>query len=134
MGVLITIRRLMGDRTPMPEDVTPPDASELAQEDEFVRVVRDSLDELPEDVLATLEHIPVLVADDGAAVGAYGMYHGAGMAHPDVPAHILVYRDTLTRDFGDDPERLAAEIRRTVRHELAHHLGYGESGVRTLGL
>ena len=103
-------------------------------QDGFEQLVAASLDELPLEYLQALEHVPVLVADYGMAVGAYGLYHGAGLAHPDTPAQIIIYRDTLTRDFGADPDRLAAEIRRTVRHELAHHLGYRETGVRALGL
>jgi predicted amidophosphoribosyltransferase len=43
-------------------------------------------------------------------------------------------RDTLLRDFGHDPARLAAEVERTLRHEIAHHLGYREGGVAGLGL
>src|SRR5918997_726029 len=37
-------------------------------------------------------------------------------------------------DFGDDPDELRAQVTRTVRHELAHHLGADELGVRELGL
>ena len=33
-----------------------------------------------------------------------------------------------------DPELLKAQVTRTVRHELAHHLGWDEKGVRGLGL
>ena len=29
---------------------------------------------------------------------------------------------------------LKAQVERVVRHELAHHLGWGEAGVRGLGL
>ena len=38
------------------------------------------------------------------------------------------------RDFGHDPDELRAQVLRTVRHELAHHLGADELGVRELGL
>ena len=68
------------------------------------------------------------------AGGLYGLYHGGGVARDDVPARIVVYRDTLERDFGGEPARLAAEVRRTVRHEVAPHLGYRERGVAALGL
>ena len=54
---------------------------------------------------------------------------------PAIPAATLViFRDTLLRDFGDDPDELRAQVTRTVRHELAHHLGADELGVRELGL
>jgi hypothetical protein len=42
--------------------------------------------------------------------------------------------DDLLRDFGRDPAQLTAQITRTVRHEIAHHLGWDERGVRELGL
>jgi len=42
--------------------------------------------------------------------------------------------DTLRRDFGHDPDLLRDQVTRVVRHELAHHLGWGETGVRGLGL
>lgn len=56
------------------------------------------------------------------------------MSRDTVPDRIVVYRDTLVRDFGHDPVLLKAQITRTVRHELAHHLGWDEPGVRGLGL
>ena len=46
----------------------------------------------------------------------------------------MIYRDTLRRDFGHDPDELREQVMRTVRHELAHHLGWDELGVRDLGL
>ena len=36
--------------------------------------------------------------------------------------------------FGHDPALLRAQVERTVRHELAHHLGWDEPGMRGLGL
>jgi predicted Zn-dependent protease with MMP-like domain len=51
-----------------------------------------------------------------------------------LPDEILIFRDTLVRDFGDDPKRLRAHVIQTVRHEVGHHLGFDEAGVRKLGL
>ena len=53
----------------------------------------------------------------------------------DRAAHrIVIFQDTLERDFGSDPDLLARQVDRTLRHEVAHHLGYGEPGVAALGL
>jgi predicted Zn-dependent protease with MMP-like domain len=76
----------------------------------------------------------VLVAEGGDAVGAYGLYEGPRGVCADAPAHIVLYRDTLAGDFAHHPRLLAEQVRRTVRHELAHHLGHDEPGVAELGL
>lgn len=102
--------------------------------DPFEHLVRAALDELPAQFVATLESVPVVISDDGERFGAYGLYHGASIAHPGVPAQIFIFRDTLWRDFGHDPQRLAEQVRRVVRHELGHHLGFDEPGVQRLGL
>jgi predicted Zn-dependent protease with MMP-like domain len=102
---------------------------------EFEELVRDALDELPDWARRALEHnVAVVISDEGHRRRSYGLYHGGGVSRDDVPDRIVVYRDTLRRDFGDDPARLRAEVVRTVRHELAHHLGFDELGVGKLGL
>ena len=56
------------------------------------------------------------------------------MARDGYPDRIVIYQDTLERDFGHAPDLLRAQVQRTVRHEVAHHLGWDEPGVRGLGL
>ena len=51
-----------------------------------------------------------------------------------MPDQIIIFRDTLRRDFGHDADLLREQVTITVRHELAHHLGADELGVRDLGL
>jgi predicted Zn-dependent protease with MMP-like domain len=102
--------------------------------DDFDRLVALALDDLPFEFQRALEHVPVVVSDKGRRRRAYGLYEGDGAARDNFPDRIVIFRDTLVRDFGDDAERLRAEVTRTVRHELAHHLGYNEPGVRGLGL
>jgi predicted Zn-dependent protease with MMP-like domain len=102
--------------------------------DDFDRLVALALDDLPPEFQRALEHVPVVVSDKGRRRRAYGLYEGDGAARDNFPDRIVIFRDTLVRDFGHDAERLRAEVTRTVRHELAHHLGYNEPGVRGLGL
>jgi predicted Zn-dependent protease with MMP-like domain len=101
---------------------------------DFEELVRDALDELPDLLRNALRHVAVVISDDGRKMGAYGLYHGDGAHRDEVPDRIVIYRDTLRRDFGHDPDLLRDQVVRTVRHELAHHVGFDEMGVQGLGL
>jgi predicted Zn-dependent protease with MMP-like domain len=101
---------------------------------EFDELVMQALDDLPEPFRELIETTPVTVSNDGAEHHAYGQYIGGTVARDIYPDHIVIYEDTLTRDFGHAPAMLRAQVERTVRHELAHHLGWDERGVRGLGL
>jgi predicted Zn-dependent protease with MMP-like domain len=101
---------------------------------EFDELVMEALDDLPEEFREVLHDTPVTVSNRGHEFRAYGQYIGGTIARDVYPDHIVVYRDTLERDFGHDPDLLRAQVERTVRHELAHHLGWDEPGVRGLGL
>jgi predicted Zn-dependent protease with MMP-like domain len=106
-------------------------ASEL---DEFESLVVDAIDRLPDEFQEVLAKVAVVVSDRGAEAHAYGQYYGDGVAHERYEDRIVIYRDTLERDFGHDRDLLARQVERTLRHELAHHLGWGERGVGGLGL
>ena len=94
----------------------------------------DAIDALPEQFQEVLANVPVIVSDRGAETHAYGHYSGDGLARDRYEDRIVIYRDTLERDFGHDRELLARQVERTLRHELAHHLGWDEPGVGDLGL
>jgi len=117
-----------------------PDESEFMQLDphnprDFEELVRDALDDLPDVLRAALErNVAVIVSDHGRRHRAYGLYVGDTVARDTTSDRIVIFRDTLLRDFGHDPDELRAQVLRTVRHELAHHLGADELGVRELGL
>ena len=116
-----------------------PDEGEFMELDprnpaDFEELVREALDDLPDLLLRALQHVAVVISDKGRRHRAYGLYQGDGVARDDHPDRIVIFRDTLLRDFGDDPDELRAQVTRTVRHELAHHLGADELGVRELGL
>jgi len=101
---------------------------------DFEELVREALDDLPDLLIRALDHVAVVISDKGRKHRAYGLYQGDTVARDDHPDRIVIFRDTLLRDFGDDPDELRAQVTRTVRHELAHHLGADELGVRELGL
>jgi predicted Zn-dependent protease with MMP-like domain len=116
-----------------------PDEYEFADLDpynprDFEELVREALDELPDLLRASLHHVAIVISDKGRRAHAYGLYQGGSMTRDDVHHRIVIFRDTLLRDFGSDPDELRSQVTRTVRHELAHHLGADELGVRELGL
>ena len=102
--------------------------------EEFELLVADAIDRLPPEFQEVLAKIAVIVSDLGGEARAYGQYFGDGIAREVYEDRIVIYRDTLERDFGHDRELLARQVERTLRHELAHHLGWDEGGVGRLGL
>jgi predicted Zn-dependent protease with MMP-like domain len=116
-----------------------PDEGEFMELDPYDRedfdtLVREALDDLPDLLIKALDRVPVVVSDKGRQAGAYGLYQGDTVARDNYHDRIIIFRDTLLRDFGHDPDLLRAQVLRTVRHELAHHLGADELGVREMGL
>jgi len=132
----------MGRETPEPEFQRLVDRSETLATlppparppSEFDELVVEAIDELPDEFRKLLEDTPVVISDLGREHRAYGLYMGGTVARDIYPDRIVIYRDTLERDFGHDRDLLRAQVQRVVRHELAHHLGWDEPGVRGLGL
>jgi predicted Zn-dependent protease with MMP-like domain len=133
---------MIGEETPEPEFRRLVDRSEALAAlpppeqppSEFDELVMEALDDLPEPFQELLTHTPVVVSNLGHEFHAYGHYIGGTIARDYFPDRIVIYQDTLERDFGHDPALLRAQVERTVRHEVAHHLGWDEPGVRGLGL
>jgi predicted Zn-dependent protease with MMP-like domain len=116
-----------------------PDEGEFMELDplddqDFEELVRDALDDLPDLLRNALEHVAVVISDQGRKHRAYGLYMGDGATRDNAHDRIVIFRDTLRRDFGRDADLLRDQVTRTVRHELAHHVGFDEMGVRGLGL
>lgn len=116
-----------------------PDEGEFMELDpfnpvDFETLVQEALDDLPDLLIKALERVPVVISDKGRKARAYGLYQGDTVARDNYHDRIIIFRDTLLRDFGHDPDLLRDQVTRTVRHELAHHLGADELGVREMGL
>jgi predicted Zn-dependent protease with MMP-like domain len=101
---------------------------------DFEELVRDALDDLPDLLQNALRHVAVVISSRGRRVRAYGLYQSSGGRDEEHPGRIVIFRDTLRRDFGHDADALRDQVTRTVRHELAHHVGFDEMGVGELGL
>ena len=104
-------------------------------DEDFEELVRDALDDLPDLLREALQrNVAVVISNGGRRQRAYGLYQGDGATRDNYPDRIIIFRDTLRRDFGHDAELLREQVVVTVRHELAHHSGVDELGVQGLGL
>ncbi|HEU5477141.1 MAG TPA: metallopeptidase family protein [Gaiellaceae bacterium] len=99
----------------------------------FEQLVRDALDELPDDIRGLMSNVAVTVEDeppDGRPL--LGLYEGIPWGKRDpyyagvLPDKITIYSGPLERMTGGDPERLRLQVRRTVFHEIAHHFGISD--------
>ena len=108
-----------------------------------------ALDGLPGDIRRLLAGVAVVVEDDlspsqrreqglGRDETLYGLYEGTpiveyGADWVPFPNKITLFRLPLEEDFPE-PDELSEEVRRTVVHELAHHVGFGDERLHDLGL
>jgi predicted Zn-dependent protease with MMP-like domain len=107
-----------------------------ARHERFDRLVDRAIAGIPMPFRAALGEIALVIADDvaphqrrendlGPDDTLYGLYEpGRGWEFDGVaePARIVLFRLPLEEDFPD-PLDLADEVRITILHELAHHLG-----------
>jgi len=120
-------------------------------EQEFQEIVSKVLDELPEEFDKEWENVAVIVStewptdEDKKRMGVpeghlvFGTYSGIprtnGPRSQGSSRHVIVvYQPTLELLCGSDKDRLEHEIRRTVLHELAHHLGMSHQRMKEIGL
>ena len=111
--------------------------------------MEEVLDGLPPAARRLLETVAIVIADwptaDQAWEGTgdedgwlYGLYEGTprnewGADWVPAPNKITLFRIPLQEDFAD-PLELAEEVRITVIHELAHHMGIDDDRLEELGV
>ena len=106
--------------------------------DAFERLVGDALDSLPPQLAVHFSNVVVLVEDeDDEEPDLLGLYDGLALTERTDYAGVLPDRITLFRlplcDMVDSLEELADEIRITVVHEFAHHVGIDDERLHELG-
>ena len=119
-----------------------------ARADAFERLVDRALAAIPEPYRDALREIAILVEDEPSSRqllendiepgdSMYGLYEGVPRTEYAAdwsasPNRITLFRLPLEEDFPD-PVELESEVRLTVLHELAHHLGIDDDRLDELG-
>ena len=118
-------------------------------DDLFERVVEAVLATIPPPFDQALDEVAIVIEDEPNATQRrendlrgdetlYGLYEGVpriewGADAFPMPNNISLFRIPLEEDFPD-PDDLADEVRTTILHELAHHLGIDDQRLDELGL
>ena len=112
--------------------------------DEFERIVDEALESLPEWVVDRVDNLHVIVEEwpsrqqDPDGSGLLGIYEGVSLLERGVdysgflPDRIVVFMGPHLR-LGLSRDELRSEIRTTVLHEIAHHLGIDDDRLHELG-
>jgi predicted Zn-dependent protease with MMP-like domain len=114
----------------------------------FEQLVDRALAAIPEPFRGALTEVAIVIEDEpsptqvienglGPDDALYGLYEGVPRTEWAAdwaiqPNRISLFRFPLEDDFPD-PEELEDEVRRTVIHELAHHLGIDDDRLDELG-
>jgi predicted Zn-dependent protease with MMP-like domain len=123
-------------------------ARSVARARAFEQLVDRALEGIPDPYRQALREVAVIVEDEPSADQLrdndiepgdtmYGLYEGVprtdyGADWAASPNRITLFRLPLQEDFPD-PRDLEAEVRMTVLHELAHHLGIDDDRLDDLG-
>jgi predicted Zn-dependent protease with MMP-like domain len=115
----------------------------------FAALVDRALGTIPPPFRDALDEVAIVIDDEpspdqrrdndlGPDDDLYGLYEGVprteyGADWVALPNRITLFRLALEEDFPD-PEDLADEVRLTVIHELAHHLGIDDDRLDELGV
>ena len=113
-------------------------------DEEVDAVVAEALAQLPAAVAHAIEDAAVTVValpspHPDVDPLSLGLYVGADRMQralegpPELPPRIEVYRKNIER-LAENPDEAIEELRITLLHEIAHHLGFDEAGVESLGL
>ena len=115
--------------------------------DTFESIVVEALDSLPPEFARYLENLEIQIEprptrEHRRAVGLkpwqtlYGLYQGVPLTNRSsgallMPDLITLFQEPLERDFPSR-DRLRAQVRRTLLHEIAHFFGISDARLREL--
>ena len=107
---------------------------------EFEKLIQDAVEALPENIRQRVSNVEIVLEDGESPNNSlFGLYHGImqlkrgssyGMS-PTLPDKITIWKGTVEK-FAQGEENIPKLVRRVVWHEIGHHFGFDETGIRKL--
>jgi len=117
-----------------------------ATREQFEALVADALDGLPPELGKMMQNVAVFVEEwpsaeqlQGVNGTLLGRYEGVDLTRRSplwysgaMPDRIFIFQGPIS-ERSPDPESMAAIVRRTLIHEVAHHFGISDARLTELG-
>ena len=95
---------------------------------------------LPKHIQDKLSNVSIVMEEGESPNNSlFGFYHGVALTSrgssyglaPTLPDKITIWKGTIEK-FANSEDEIPKLVRRVVWHEIGHHLGFDEEGVRKL--
>lgn len=110
------------------------------QKEQFENLIADAVAALPANIRAKLSNVEITMEQgDSPNNSLFGLYHGVSQLNrgsgygigQTLPDKITIYKGTIEK-FAQNESAIPKLVRRVVWHEIGHHFGFDESGIRRL--
>ena len=110
------------------------------EREEFENLISRAVEALPEKIKKKISNVEIVLEEGESPNNSlFGLYHGVSQIHrgstygmnPVLPDKITIYKGTIEK-FAGDPSNIPSLVRRVVWHEIGHHFGFDEPGIRKL--
>lgn len=115
--------------------------------EDFEQLITDALLTIPKRIRDRMDNVVFVVEDLSRRAGRgekeiarghvlLGLYQGVPLTRRGagyslvLPDKITIFQSVIEHLANNDEQRIAALVRTTVLHEVAHHLGFDERAVR----
>ncbi len=106
----------------------------------FEKLITEAVEALPETIRVRMNNVDIVLEEGESPNNSlFGLYHGVSQLHrgssygmgPTLPDKITIWKGTIER-FAGMEEYIPKLVRRVVWHEIGHHFGFDEAGIRKL--
>lgn len=118
------------------------------EQEYFEKLVAEGLDRIPEHIQKMMDNVVIVVRDvptkeQERKVGLkknnvlFGLYEGLPLTKRGdhysavVPDKITIFKIPIEQ-YARNDEAIREQVAKTVWHEIAHHFGYSEDGIKML--